>query len=158
MTSNNFPSPAWSQHTLLLTVVFKEGSSTFSAQIYSSLWNATTEESTQKIPTAHTEKQHWHFSKHVPTGTSEPIITCLRAVLQIELEVIFVYLGVGHCSLDSRVFLHGLHPVLELWGVAQRATGKRRRLSNTNGKKEGHQRSKIAWEVLFYCLFCFLPV
>lgn len=80
----------------------------------------------------------------MPAGTSEPIITCLRAVLQIELEVIFECLRVSHCSLDSRVLLHGLHPALELWGVTQRATGKGKRLSNANGKLGGHEGSKTA--------------
>lgn len=79
------------------------------------------QQSPQQITlTSHTEKQHWHFSQHVPTGTSEPIITCLRAVLQIQLEVVFECLRVSYCSLDSRVLLHGLHPALELWGVIQR--------------------------------------
>lgn len=104
--------------------------------------------------TSHTETQHWHFSQHVPTGTSEPIITCLRAVLQIQLEVVFECLWVSHCSLDSRVLLHGLHPALELWGVIQRATGKRKGLSNANGKSGGHQGNKTAQTVPFYYFLC----
>lgn len=129
------------------------GFSPISAQIYPPLWNATTEKLTPNH-IAHTKIKY--FSKYVPTGTSEPIITCLKAVLQIELQVIFVYLWVSHRSLDSRVLLHGLHPALELWGVTQTATGKGKRLNNVNGKLGGHEGSKTTWTLPFYCLFCFL--
>lgn len=77
----------------------------------------------------------------MPSDTSEPIIARLRAVLQIELEEVFECLRVSHRSLDSRVLLHGLHPALELWSMAQGATGKGKNLNNANGPTGGHQGS-----------------
>lgn len=86
----------------------------------------------------------------MPTDVSQPIITRLWTILEIELKETSECLCVSDRIFDSWVLPHGLHPVLELWSMSQNTMGKGKSLNNINRKSGGHQGTKTALEVLCY--------